>query len=879
MSSKPTEAQVTLMDDILCKTPLMSALSRRELKDLLKKAQVLQVSAGDFMFRQSTKTDAALYVVLQGQAFLHKEGTGRVTFDPGRRFGEDLLAAAQGRPINKPVKAPYSAAAKTDLHLAKLTLTLLRETYDVDKAQKCPDVEQWERRRMSMPSNTNTTSSSSSTSSNSQTVQALVSPAKRTRQSVQLSKTAMSSLFTSSSPKGKGKTQPKVLGASSAWPTKKIQSSQTVDALCVSPVKRKSNANAQATTSFPKAPSLVMAQQQQQQQRQQAPPKASPIKSNSTRGRSSNNALGSTSSSHHGRSKSVSSKRTNKSSNDDKQLDYSSSSHHCAKSGAKSRSDDKQLDYSSSSHHRAKSAAKSRSDDKQLDYSSSSNHRAKSAAKSRSDDKQLDSSSSNHRNRAKSEAKSRFEDKLDSSHCRAKSAAKSRSSNDNDYLKRGSTHDNNTRRPKSVAKSRSADDLEGLRGSSTHGSGHRNNSQRPKSVAKSRSADDLQELRGLATESARGRSASRNNNNSSDHKRSKSKTRVADDLLSRRIEATKKNAQSKRSGNEKGSGSSHDKPKDTKSSSTKRSFTPSPKKESPRQSSLLSSPKQKLPLRGVDISADGKNESPSKLLSKTKENPNRRSSTPMKRYIGKDEQTELGVNHSNGNIKKTSARDSPSNGCEHKIPKSKINAQKVPSNVDGVSPRAMENTTPTTSSKLAYANKSKSGPVHHNTPPPILGHDGATTQQQARSLGDDSYESPPQSPNGRKQKSNKNLEPYQSPQQSPTGRQPKSNKNLESASPQTPKHAEPVTPGRSVKERFLMAVTTPKRDLRPVTPRRSLRDSAILGQTLSLFENENAGKQPEAPLACPRTPGRLSPQKVKTTFDNESPSADAPKTP
>ena len=833
MSSKPTEAQVTLMDDILCKTPLMSALSRRELKDLLKKAQVLQVPAGDFMFRQSTKTDAALYVVLQGQAFLHKEGTGRVTFDPGRRFGEDLLAAAQGRPINKPVKAPYSAAAKTDLHIAKLTLTLLRETYDVDKAQKCPDVEQWERRRMSMPSNTNTTSSSSSTSSNSQTVQALVSPAKRTRQSVQLSKTAMSSLFTSSSPKGKGKTQPKVLGASSAWPTKKIQSSQTVDALCVSPVKRKSNANAQATTSFPKAPSLVMAQQQQQQQRQQAPPKASPIKSNSTRGRSSNNALGSTSSSHHGRSKSVSSKRTNKSSNDDKQLDYSSSS----------------------------------------------NHRAKSAAKSRSDDKQLDSSSSNHRNRAKSEAKSRFEDKLDSSHCRAKSAAKSRSSNDNDYLKRGSTHDNNTRRPKSVAKSRSADDLEGLRGSSTHGSGHRNNSQRPKSVAKSRSADDLQELRGLATESARGRSASRNNNNSSDHKRSKSKTRVADDLLSRRIEATKKNAQSKRSGNEKGSGSSHDKPKDTKSSSTKRSFTPSPKKESPRQSSLLSSPKQKLPLRGVDISADGKNESPSKLLSKTKENPNRRSSTPMKRYIGKDEQTELGVNHSNGNIKKTSARDSPSNGCEHKIPKSKINAQKVPSNVDGVSPRAMENTTPTTSSKLAYANKSKSGPVHHNTPPPILGHDGATTQQQARSLGDDSYESPPQSPNGRKQKSNKNLEPYQSPQQSPTGRQPKSNKNLESASPQTPKHAEPVTPGRSVKERFLMAVTTPKRDLRPVTPRRSLRDSAILGQTLSLFENENAGKQPEAPLACPRTPGRLSPQKVKTTFDNESPSADAPKTP
>ena len=98
--------------DALSRTTLFLSLSKKELGELAKVTEDMDVSEGKVLCRED-ETGREFFVILEGEAAVTKGGKEITTLGPGDFFGEIALVAHRPRTA--------TVTAKTDLHFFVLT--------------------------------------------------------------------------------------------------------------------------------------------------------------------------------------------------------------------------------------------------------------------------------------------------------------------------------------------------------------------------------------------------------------------------------------------------------------------------------------------------------------------------------------------------------------------------------------------------------------------------------------------------------------------------------------------------------------------------------------------------------------------------------------
>src|SRR5215216_4209124 len=78
--------------DLLRSIPLFSALGRRELEQVARLADEVDVPAGQVLMRQGTNGSEA-FILVSGEAMAERDGTHLATYGPGALIGEIALLA------------------------------------------------------------------------------------------------------------------------------------------------------------------------------------------------------------------------------------------------------------------------------------------------------------------------------------------------------------------------------------------------------------------------------------------------------------------------------------------------------------------------------------------------------------------------------------------------------------------------------------------------------------------------------------------------------------------------------------------------------------------------------------------------------------------
>ena len=137
----PSTNDVSEIELVLKTTALFSSLDKEQSRQLAQKAQIFIYDAGHVVMQQGAKTMPAFYIVLHGQALLHREGEAKVVLFSGNRFGQELLQEAPT------VVAPFTVQAKSKIRCATLTYLDMTQVFDVEHVDKGVSVAKHLRRK------------------------------------------------------------------------------------------------------------------------------------------------------------------------------------------------------------------------------------------------------------------------------------------------------------------------------------------------------------------------------------------------------------------------------------------------------------------------------------------------------------------------------------------------------------------------------------------------------------------------------------------------------------------------------------------------------------------------------------------------------------